>query len=332
MARRLALLLAAACCVGCPPAGRASPPAPARPSAPAATVAASPLADPSGPTAVASPAPGASPGPPGGADAPPVAEPKPRSGGSDLALLDEMGGVAVDEVDARVGKPTVKRKPAPRSATPAPRAPAPRAPAPRAPGARAPASPEPDPGPSPLPADGLSHHWPAVKGRAYPDLQLFDLEGNPFALSSLRGKVVLLEPVGLPCPACIAFSGGKAHGAFRGTKPQADLEDVWTYLERYGVRAGHPDLVVVQVVFYGTYSSAPKLADVRAWAEHFALERHPNTRVLWADARYTRPVTYQMIPGFQLIDRRFRLLLDSTGHRPQDDLGQLLVALRQQLR
>lgn len=43
----------------------------------------------------------------------------------------------------------------------------------------------------------LPFAWPPVLGQTFPDLQLQDAQGKPFELSSLRGKVLLIEPVGM---------------------------------------------------------------------------------------------------------------------------------------
>jgi cytochrome oxidase Cu insertion factor (SCO1/SenC/PrrC family) len=72
--------------------------------------------------------------------------------------------------------------------------------------------------------------WPPRLNETYPDLVLIDQEGREMRLSSLRGKVILLEPVGLSCPACLAFSGGHLFGPFRGVAPQPNLERIDTYL------------------------------------------------------------------------------------------------------
>ena len=43
----------------------------------------------------------------------------------------------------------------------------------------------------------LPFSWPPVSGEAYPDLELQDFRGRPVKLSSLRGKVLLIEPIGM---------------------------------------------------------------------------------------------------------------------------------------
>ena len=50
--------------------------------------------------------------------------------------------------------------------------------------------------------------WPPAVGQFYPNLVLKDQTGQVTALSDFRGKVILVEVVGLTCRACHAFAGG----------------------------------------------------------------------------------------------------------------------------
>lgn len=43
----------------------------------------------------------------------------------------------------------------------------------------------------------LPFPWPPTPGEAYPDLRLVDHRGQRVQLSSLRGKVILVEPIGM---------------------------------------------------------------------------------------------------------------------------------------
>lgn len=174
------------------------------------------------------------------------------------------------------------------------------------------------------------HHWPPVVGQAYPNLQLLDQEGRRTSLSEFQGKVILLEPVGVPCPACIAFAGGQKRGAYNGIAPQANLKSIDHYTRLYGrISLNRDDIVFVQVVFYGPELTAPSPTQVRDWAKHFGLERSNNEIVLRAEPYLLGPETRGMIPGFQLIDKDFVLRYDSTGHAPRHDLYQeLLPAVR----
>lgn len=175
------------------------------------------------------------------------------------------------------------------------------------------------------------HLWPPVVGQAYPDLELLDQEGRRTSLSEFKGKVILLEPVGIPCPACIAFAGGQHRGGYNGIAPQSNLQSIEQYTKLYGrVNLDRDDIVFVQVVFYNSGLTAPTTEEVRAWANHFGLERSSNEIVLAAEPYLLGTETRAMIPGFQLIDKDFVLRYDSAGHSPQHDLyRELLPAMRQ---
>lgn len=160
--------------------------------------------------------------------------------------------------------------------------------------------------------------WPPTKGSRYPDLPLRDLEGRPVQLASLAGKVLLLEPIGLVCPGCVALCGGAEAGAFRGTRPQLGVPSVDELFADYGIDPEQPDLLYVPLLLYGTHSAAPSLEDARAWSAHFGLDARPNTLVLVGDERLVDRSTYRLIPGFQLVDRSFVLVSDGAGHRPPD--------------
>jgi hypothetical protein len=177
------------------------------------------------------------------------------------------------------------------------------------------------PTPAPASPDGPPAPWPPVKGQPYPQLVLKDHKGETFDLSTLRGKVVVIEPVGISCPACQAFSGGASKGGFRGVTPQTGLPSYEELLREHAkLRPTARGLVFVQLLLYDmSASKAPTVEDARAWAEHFGLSDAPNTHVLVGDARYVNQASYDLIPGFQVIDRAGVLRADGTGHQPKDD-------------
>ena len=83
------------------------------------------------------------------------------------------------------------------------------------------------------PIDSLIHgqpeqdfEWPPKLNEPYPDLHLVDQTGSPTRLSDYKGKVILVEPIGIPCPACQAFCGGNMVGGFQGVQPQPGLPSI----------------------------------------------------------------------------------------------------------
>jgi hypothetical protein len=178
------------------------------------------------------------------------------------------------------------------------------------------------------PPSGL--RWPPAVNEPYPDLQLIDQDGRRTSLFEFSGKVVLIEPVGMPCRACIAFAGGHQRGPFDGVAPQRDLKSIEHYAREYArVDLNDERLVVIQILFYDNDLAAPTAADARRWAEHFRMDRSQDRVVLAAEPYLLGPATHAMIPGFQLLDRDLVLRYDSTGHHPRHDLYRdLLPAIR----
>jgi hypothetical protein len=166
-------------------------------------------------------------------------------------------------------------------------------------------------------AADLAQPWPPVLGQRYPDLELRDLEGRPVMLSSLAGKPLLIELVGMTCAGCQAMLGGNRPGAggYGGVQPQAGIGSVDEYLATYakGLVIGDPGFTSVVILLYGIGDGAPEQDDAVAFAQHFALAKVPNQRVLVGDARYIRDDVRARIPGFQIVDKDFTLRSDAAG-------------------
>ena len=172
------------------------------------------------------------------------------------------------------------------------------------------------------------HVWPPRVGDAYPNLRLLRTSGDRIELESFRGRLILLEPIGMDCPACNAFAGGSRSGGFQGVRPQAGLPAVDEILLDYagGVSLADDRLVFVQLLLYSPgRQQAPSLELARRWAAHFGFEESENRVVLVGEDYLIGPASYDMIPGFQLIDRDFVLRYDASGHRPRHDLWRELM-------
>jgi len=168
--------------------------------------------------------------------------------------------------------------------------------------------------------------WPPEKNRSYPDLELVDQEGQVTRLSDFKGKVILVEPIGIPCQACIAFAGGHELGAFQGIEPQSDLESIESYAKQFGdVRLDDDRVVRVQLLLFDHAMQAPTLTNAVAWAEHFQMRRSSNEVVLVGTPSMATKDSRDLIPGFQLIDKHFILRSDSTGQSPADNLYRKLL-------
>lgn len=175
--------------------------------------------------------------------------------------------------------------------------------------------------------------WPPKHGERFPDLNLFDRNGRIVRLSSFKGKIIILEPVGMTCSACQAFSGGNRVGGLEGVQPQADCPALGKYFTSAstGATLDDPRIVWVQLILYNMQMQAPTVDDLKRWCEHFPDVRRPNCQVLAATPEMLGNASYAMIPGIQLIDRNFVLRSDFRGHGGGDDLGQHLLPLVRQL-
>lgn len=182
-----------------------------------------------------------------------------------------------------------------------------------------------------LSAPNIVRYWPPQLNNYYPELELVSTSGQKVKLSSYVGKVLLIEPIGMSCPACQAFVGAAARGGYNGVQPQSGLPSIDDSLSKAGISPSDPRLVRVQLLLYGPNLEPPTLAQAKDWANHFGFGKRPNEIVLIGDGRYTTTASYNMIPGFQLVDKGFVLRSDATGHNPHDNLYTQLVPMLKKL-
>ena len=171
--------------------------------------------------------------------------------------------------------------------------------------------------------------WPPEVGKPYPDLELYDQTGKITQLSSFKGSVILVEPVAMNCTACQAFSGAHRLGAYADVSPQQDLKSIEEYFPKYtgGMSFSDRRFVFIQIILFDLNNNVPTAQDARKWAEQFRLDRAKNRVVLASRREMAGPASYNMIPGFQLIDKNFILRSDSTGHNPKHDLWKHLLPM-----
>jgi len=173
--------------------------------------------------------------------------------------------------------------------------------------------------------------WPPRLGETYPDLELLDSAGKEVRISSLIGRVVLIEPIGMNCPACNAFAGGNrpGKGGLHGMEPEGGMPSIEEMIEQYapGVRLDDPDLVLLHLLLYDYTMGPPDVEDARIWDEHFEVAKfHGRVVVPAYDLRGA--ASYKLVPGFQLIDRRGVLRFDAAGHTPVHSIwDELLPAI-----
>ena len=182
---------------------------------------------------------------------------------------------------------------------------------------------------SPMDAANRKVSWPPEVGRPYPDLTLLDGAVRTVRLSSYKGKVLLIEPIGMNCPACIRMAGAGKRGVgdFSGIAPESGSYDTDDYLSWFGVDPDDERFVYVHLLLYGLTMRGPTAEDARKWSEHFNIARHRNWVVLAGGEGMVNPASSNLIPGYQLVDKDFVLRYDAAGHKPRDSVDALFPAI-----
>ena len=171
--------------------------------------------------------------------------------------------------------------------------------------------------------------WPPVLNQLYPDLELIDQSGETFKLSYLKGKVIIIEPIGMNCPSCQAYSGAHDYGAFEHNPIEKYSKSFRKIFPLYaeGLELPSKDIIFVQLLLYDMRMGKPTAKDAHEWAQHFKFYRKNNHFVAVSPRDMRSAESYAMIPGFQLIDKNFVLRIDSTGHHPKHGLYKHLIPM-----
>lgn len=165
-------------------------------------------------------------------------------------------------------------------------------------------------------------NWPPKVGEKFPDIAFRDHRGEPFSFASLQGRPTLIEMVAMTCAGCQGFSGGGKYGGFKGFASQPFLKSMSEYFPDYtgGLQLYDGPLNFVQIVVYDLELEAPEPEELALWREHFKLDGHTNVYVVTGGEPLANKDSFQMIPGFLLLDKNGVLKYDSAGHRPKHDL------------
>jgi thiol-disulfide isomerase/thioredoxin len=168
--------------------------------------------------------------------------------------------------------------------------------------------------------------WPPQLDQPYPLINMIDQEGKLTSLEEFRGKVVLVELIGMSCPACVALSGGDLYGGFGSTMPQPGIESIDEYVERYaGETVENPDIIFVQILLFDTNMEPTDADDAQTWAYHFRNTRERNRIVLAGSEALFGEASKAMVPGFHLLDRNLVMRADSSGLTPKQNLYEELI-------
>lgn len=179
--------------------------------------------------------------------------------------------------------------------------------------------------------EGAPTFWPPRMGESFPEMKLA-AGGSVTSLSLLLrnsgATSVLIEAVGMTCVGCNAFAGAHDKGKFRGVVPQANVDSIEKYFQKFAGQSIQQDNVaLVQILLYSSVMRNPSQADADEWAQHFNPGKKRNYFVIAAQAPYQNEASYAMIPGFYLLDHDLQVRSDSTGHQPKMSLYEHLLPL-----
>ena len=178
----------------------------------------------------------------------------------------------------------------------------------------------------------LPDPWPAVMNKPYPEIKLFDQKGQAFSLSSLKGKVVILEFIDISSPVSQAQSGARAVGAYPFKSQDVDqyarpFSDVLKKNTDEKLTLPHDHIVELKIIVYGEGNAQGSRDDAQNWAEHFGFKRSDNVIVAVPEKDLRGKKSDSLIGGFQLVDRNMILRVDSAGKTPKHNLQMTLAPL-----
>lgn len=172
-------------------------------------------------------------------------------------------------------------------------------------------------------------NWPPQEGIEYPDLEMVNSSGDKVKLSSFKGKVIVIKPIGMNCPACNAWAGGQEKGGFDGIRPQSNLESFDVYAKQRGVDLENDKIVIINLLLFNMNLKPTDSVDAKAWEEHFGFANSSNHIVLAGSDELLNSAnydaSYKMVPGFHLVDKNFILRSDASGHHPKRNLYTHLI-------
>ncbi len=185
--------------------------------------------------------------------------------------------------------------------------------------------------------ENLPKPWPAKMNSPYPDMAMFDQEGKEFTLSSLKGRIIVIEFIDISSPKSQAQSGAGLFGPYYASA-SSDI-DKYTQTFSQVLRKNsassamlpNDNVVELKIIVYGENGDAGSRDDAQNWAKHFDLKKSDNVIVAVPKKDIRGNESASLIAGFQLIDKNMLLRVDSSGPSPKHSLAMTFVPLMSKL-
>lgn len=187
--------------------------------------------------------------------------------------------------------------------------------------------------------ENIPEVWPPKMNEPYPELELINTSGEKFFIDKYLGKIVIMEYIDMSSPVSQAQSGANLTGPF-GITRQSDLDrstqtlsSVINRVTRGRINYPNNDVVHIQVLVRTQADGQPTLDDADRWKEHFNLDAQRDNIIVTVPVKDLRDseTTGTILTGYQLIDRKQRLRVDSSGTAPKHNLELTLIDLLENL-
>ena len=180
--------------------------------------------------------------------------------------------------------------------------------------------------------ENLPDTWPPKMNAPYPEIVLYDQDGRIFKLSSLLGKIVVVEYIDINSPVSQAQSGAGLIGAY-GSAADVDkfavsfADAIHKTLGDEFLYPGNEDIIEVKIIVYGEKGATGSRDDAQNWASHFNLRKDQNIIVAVAQKDIRGKESDTLIGGYQLLDKNMLFRVDSSGLMPKHNLTMTLIPL-----
>lgn len=184
--------------------------------------------------------------------------------------------------------------------------------------------------------ENLPNDWPPLMNKPYPNLLLIDQNGQTFNLSQHEGKIIILEYIDMLSPVSQAQSGAGLLGVY-GNKDIVSVDKYMVPFSAALIKNGvdtnvlsQNDVIQIKVLVYGD-DGQTTVSDVENWTNHFQLGEEQNVIVATPQKDMRDDSVSMAVGGYQLLDRKMRLRVDSSGPTPKHNLDMTLIPLFEKL-
>ncbi|MBX9655860.1 hypothetical protein K2Y11_19770 [bacterium] len=147
--------------------------------------------------------------------------------------------------------------------------------------------------------------WPMKVGQPFPDVAFTSADGQPWRLSSLKGKVVVFLSMEMGDSNSVAVAGAKEAGMFEITSTNLDVPSLEEGARQKlpGFTFEDPRIVVVELILHNRAGFTPNAEEVKKWSDHFKPVRRGEVITVGATDAMVGRSSVSALPGMYVIDQ-----------------------------